>query len=159
MVEGAQGEKSGSGPLIITNTSQYPTDEVRKLVRFALKGTPRNRELEVHVKGSTGVQYAVAGTFYGIIPSVANVKLNRNYLIVVRVGSRDKFPFKSQYWGHKRCEKYACTLKNWMEGLVHITAHEGEHLRQNVTGKRAREDHAERRAFKTLLKFRARGGD
>jgi len=93
-----------------------------------------------------------------MVPLMANVALNRNYLIVVRVGSKDKFPYEHQYWGHKRCEKYACVLKDWNEGLVHITAHEGEHLRQDAKKKRAREDHAERRAFKTLMKFRALGG-
>jgi hypothetical protein len=120
-------------------------------VRYALKGIPANDKLEVHVKNS---KYDYAGGFYPRISPISNVESDRRYLIVIRIGSKDEFPCDSQYPNHKRCEKYKVALQNWREAIVFVTAHDGEHLRQNVKGKRAREDQAEKRAYKTLMKYR-----
>jgi hypothetical protein len=122
-------------------------------VRFALKDIPANNKLEVHIKNSKN---PYRGGFYEEIPSIANVKSDRRYLIVLRIGSEDKFPFDAVYPHHKRCEKYRVTLQDWKEAIIFSVAHEGEHLRQAIKGKRAREDRAERRAYKMLAKFRQR---
>jgi hypothetical protein len=117
-----------------------------------LKGIPTNDRLEVHVKNSKD---AYNGRFYFEIPPEANVESNRLYLIIARVGSEREFPCNTEYPNHKRCEKYKVSLQDWKEAIIFITAHEGEHLRQHVKGKRAREDKAQRRAYLTLMKYRA----
>lgn len=71
-------------------------------------------------------------------------------MIVIRIGSEDKFPCDTQHPNHKRREKYRVTLQNWKEAIVFVTAHEGEHFRQNVKGKRAREDQAEKKGLQNL---------
>lgn len=109
------------------------------MVRYALRGIPANDKLEVHVKSSEDV-YGGA-TYYGLSP-IMNVKSDRLYLIVVRIGSEDRFPSDTEYPRHKRCEKYKVTLRNWKEAIVFVAGHEGEHLRQHVKAKRAREDKA-----------------
>ena len=43
------------------------------------------------------------------------------------------------------------------QAIVHTAAHEGEHLKQWIEGKRFREDKAEKRAYKILMKYRLRG--
>ena len=139
--------------MIIKNTSRYPTSEVRKLIRFAMKGIPENKRLEVHVKNS---KYGFRGYFYPRVPYIANTKYDRSFLITIGIGAEDKFPISWNYPGHHRCRKYACTIQNWKEALVHTAAHESEHLRQHMKGKGLREDHAERRAYKTLMKYRNR---
>lgn len=120
-------------------------------MRYALRGIPANDKLEVHVKNS---EDSDCGAFYHEIPSIANVKSDRRYLITVRIGSIDRFPRDAIYPNHKRCEKYKVTLQDWKEAIIFVTAHEGEHLRQFVKGKRAREDKAEKRGYKTLMKYR-----
>jgi len=110
---------------------------VRKLVRFALKGVPANDKLEVHVKNSKD---AYNGVFYSEIPLEASVETGKLYLIVARIGSKSEFPCDAGYPDHKRCEKYKILLNDWKEAIIFITAHEGEHLRQHVKGKRSREE-------------------
>jgi len=144
----------GIARMIVTNTSKYPTKEVRRLVRFALKRIPQNHRLEVHVKNS---KRALVGNFYPSVPYCSNAQWDRSFLIVARIGTEDKFPREHVYSGnsHVRCKKYACTLNDWREALVNLVAHEGEHLRQWLKKGRFREDHAERRALKTLMKYRS----
>lgn len=141
--------------MIIKNTSRYPVKEVRRLVRFALKGLGKyaSRRLEVHVKNS---KRAFAGSFYPAIPLCSSATFDRSFLIVARIGSEDKFPCECVYPSRKRCEKYRRDLRTWREALVSVIGHEYEHLRQWLKDKRFREDHAERRAYKTLKKFRER---
>jgi hypothetical protein len=79
---------------------------------------------------------------------------DRRYLIVARIGSENRFPCDAKYPNHKRCEKYRVTLQDWKEAIIFVTAHEGEHLRQHVNGKSGREDRAEKRGYKTLMKYR-----
>ena len=120
-------------------------------MRSALRGIPANDRIEVHVKNSKRDYY---GRFYPEISPILNVEFDRRYLIVIRIGLEDRFPCDAQYPNHKRCEKYRVTLQDWKEAVIFVTAHEGEHLRQHIKGKRAREDKAEKRAYKTLMKYR-----
>ena len=137
--------------MIVRNTSQYPSEEVESLVRFALKGTPKADELEVHVRNS---KYA----FYGrIFASAADCTCDcdeQRFLIVVRIGDEKKFPYLSVYPSHKRCEKYATVLDDWKEALVKVIAHEGMHLRQWIENKPMWEHQAEKHAMATLTRYR-----
>jgi len=137
--------------MIVKNTSQYSSEEVENLVRFALKGIPHAGELEVHVRNSKHA-------FYGrIFASAADCTCDcdeQRFLIVVRIGNEKRFPYFSVYPGHKRCEKYATMLNDWKEALVKVAAHEGMHLRQWIGNKPMWEHQAEKHAITTLTKYR-----
>ena len=137
--------------MIVKNTSQYPSEKVESLVRFALKGIPHADELEIHVRNS---KYA----FYGrIFASAADCTCDceeQRFLIVLRIGGAKNFPYFSVYPGHKRCEKYATMLNDWKEALVKVTAYEGMHLRQWIGNKPMWEHQAEKHAMTILNKYR-----
>ncbi len=130
----------------IKNTSRYPAAEVERLVRFASKGI-NTSGVEVHIKNSKKI---FAGRAWHNIGhnNVITVADNINDLVVIRIGSSDKFPFKFSYPRRKTAPRY--TLKTWKEAIVTVTAHELYHIKQRRTKKRASEVKAERWAFKRL---------
>jgi hypothetical protein len=138
-------------PMFIRNTSQYPTDEVEKLVRFA--ANRHHRRVCVNVKNSGD---AYRGAAYNGVPSISNAPQTARYLITVCIGDRGRFPIDN-YYSVKFKRVSPCTLNNWQEALVFVTAHEMSHVRQYVLHKRCSEVDAEKRAIKTLMRFR--GGD
>lgn len=134
----------------IKNTSRYPKVEVERLVRFAAKGV-RTSRVEVHVKNSKRV---FAGRAWHNIGRnhVVNVAEYIDDLVIVRLGSPDRFPFEFSYPRLKTAPRY--TINNWKEAMVSVTAHELYHIKQRRTGKRSSEVKAERWALKRLNEYR-----
>ena len=139
--------------MIVKNTSRYPTDEVERLVAFAAKGTD-STDVEVHVKNS---KWVFAGRAWHNIGRnrIINVSEGVNDLVVIRVGSPDKFPIEFSYPRLKTTPRYM--ISDWREAIVCLTAHELYHIRQRRTGKRASEVKAERWALRKLLAYRKAG--
>ena len=137
--------------MIVKNTSQYPSEEVESLVRFALKGVPHSDELEVHVRNS---KYAFYGRIFAGAADCTCECEEQRFLIVVRIGDEKHFPYFSVYPGHKRCEKYSVVLHDWKEALVKVIAHESMHLKQWIRKKPMWEHQAEKHAVTTLTKYR-----
>lgn len=117
-------------------TSNYPIEEVKKLVRFASKGV-NHSHLTVWVKNSSS---SFAGRYfhYGHV--------------VARIGQPKKFPCDMQYPGLKRAPAYE--VNNWQEAMVVVVAHELRHHFQHKHHKRMSEIDAERWAVKKLVAFR-----
>lgn len=134
----------------IKNTSRYPNSDILRLVKFASKGTSSER-VEIHVKNS---KWAFAGRAWHDVGNSSIIKVDDKIddLIVVRIGSPDKFPMNFKYPGLKRAPKY--TLNNWKEAIVSLTAHELYHIKQRRTRKRASEIKAETWAMKKLKEYR-----
>lgn len=84
----------------LTNTSRYPTDEVKRLIDFATRGVRLNR-VAVNVKNSKS---AYAGRAYHAAPfeSPTSRLVTVDRLIVLRIGPPDKFPTDNmvRYAGH-----------------------------------------------------------
>ena len=136
--------------MIIKNPSRYPTVEVEKLVRFASTGLDTSR-VEVHIKNSKKI---FAGRAWHNIGQnrIVNTSNHINDLVVVRVGSPDKFPFEFSYPRRKTAPKY--TIGNWREAVVSVTAHELYHIKQRRERKRASEVKAEEWAVTMLAEYR-----
>ncbi len=134
----------------LKNTSRYPTVEVQRLVRLAAKGVDSSR-VEVHVKNS---KWIFAGRAWHNIGhnSIVSVADDVDDLVVIRVGSPDRFPIEFQYPKLKTAPMYL--ISNWKEAIITLTAHELYHIKQKRTGKRASEVRAERWAFKRLQECR-----
>jgi hypothetical protein len=139
----------------ITNTSTHPTDEVKRLVRFALDECEAFA-VEVHVKGT---RHAFRGMAYRGVPGEANALRSTRYLMTVGIGVDAKFPQAIDYWklagggpngGH--------VLADWREALVYLAAHEGRHLSQfehaRTWGKGRGEVDCERHAMRMLRRYR-----
>lgn len=75
----------------IRNQSQYPTEEVRKLIEFAMKGI-NTTGVMVHVKN--GHRGAVGGLAYYGVPSMSPAAKMKTVqqLITLRIGSPKMFP-------------------------------------------------------------------
>ena len=134
----------------IKNTSRYPAADIERLVRLAAKGVDSSR-VEVHVKNS---KWVFAGRAWHNIGhnNIVSVAGDVDDLVVLRVGSPDRFPIEFQYPGLKTAPMYM--ISNWQEAVVALTAHELYHIKQKRTGKRASEVKAERWAFKRLQEWR-----
>jgi len=139
----------------IKNTSRYPDEEVRRLVRFGAGGV-RSARIEVHVKNS---KYAFAGRIYLstadlVFSGFGDMTLHHraSQLIVLRIGAPKMFPLAFHYRGLKRAPTYL--LCDWKEALVTTAAHEFCHARQHRRGKPSSEVKAERWAVKKLEEFR-----
>jgi len=134
----------------LKNTSRYPTVEVQRLVRLAAKGVESSR-VEVHVKNS---KWVFAGRAWHNIGhnNIVSVADDVDDLVVIRVGSPDRFPIEFQYPKLKTAPMYL--ISNWKEAIIALTAHELYHIKQKRTGKRASEVRAERWAFKRLQECR-----
>lgn len=74
----------------LDNTSMYPTDRVKELVEFAMKGVHTDR-VYVRVKNSNGVY---AGRAYKAVPHASPVSkmTSVDHLVVLRIGEPDRFP-------------------------------------------------------------------
>lgn len=87
----------------IKNTSQYPDDEVRKLVTFAMRGIDTTGVL-VKVKNSRS---AYRGMAYGNVPSMSPARKMKSVdrLITIGIGSPHQFPQDNMVttirWGAK----------------------------------------------------------
>jgi len=72
----------------IRNTSRYPTNEVRELLRFAAQLSDVH-DVQVNVKNCSG---AYAGRAYPGIPAIARAHARANFLVTVRIGAPERFP-------------------------------------------------------------------
>jgi len=134
----------------IHNTSQYPNDVVRTLVRLACNGREHG-SVGLNIKNS---QHAFRGRAYSNIPAISNWRgQDRRYLVVAAIGDVEKFPIKDhQYPGLKTAPIY--TLNDWMEGFVFLIAHELTHCEQFKNNRPRSEIEAEISAHRTLEYFR-----
>jgi hypothetical protein len=139
------------GYLIIRNSSQYPSDKVETLVRFALRNAPQLDGLEVHVKRGKHPFY---GRIYSSAENCTCGYNGKRFLIVVRIGDAINFPYFAVYPNYRRCRKYAMMLNNWKEALVKVTAHEGMHLQQIAEKRLMWEHEAEKHAKMVLESYR-----
>ena len=71
-----QGSPNNECAMRVKNTSSYPTDRVKEILRFAFRGV-KDAGVEVHVKGSSR---GALGYAYGGILSIANVAKDAHYL-------------------------------------------------------------------------------
>ncbi len=134
----------------IKNTSRYPTKLVDSLVLFAADNFDTTG-IEVHVKNSKQV---FAGRAWHDIGNNRIIKVSDgiNDLIIVRIGSPDKFPIIFSYPKLKTAPTY--TIKNWKESIITVTAHEMYHIYQIREKKRLSEVQAEIWSLNKLIKYR-----
>lgn len=76
----------------LTNKSRYPTEEVRRLVEFGMKGV-RTEGVAVNVKNGRG--YGLAGMAYEGVPLLSPKSRLKTVtrLVTLRVGSASDFPY------------------------------------------------------------------
>lgn len=147
----------------IKNTSPYPTERVKELLRFAFRGIA-DAGVEVHVKGTTTKRYG--GLAYGGIPHIANVAATTRYLITIRLPRNEDSLLPVMKAGTKRLRRLypeGIPIENWEDLLVFIGAHEGRHIwqyqRRKRTGKRGKGEYdADKFAFKQLNAWRTATG-
>lgn len=136
----------------LKNTSRYPTEEVRRLVEFAMRGVNTAR-LEVHVKNAHDTAYR--GRAYNGVPSVssANGKRTVDRLVTIGIGPQEKFPTVD--WGSRRYKSVPeFHLGDWREALVSTAAHEARHIQQMQRRKPLSEVDCIRFEFKRLTEYR-----
>lgn len=120
--------------LVIRNTSRYPDEEVKELVRFALSEMDA-RGVCVNVKNSSATR---RGRAYSGVPSISNAPADSRYLITVGIGAPDRFPFEDGAFTRRNGETVRRrggrwpveTLRDWREALVSVAAHEAKHIEQ-----------------------------
>lgn len=137
--------------MVIRNTSQYPTDEVRALVRFAVADLDMRRVC-VNVKNDR--RGSCGGMAYDGVPFISNAPPSSEYLVSLRIGSPERFPEEHVYPGKTDPRWPRVTLADWREALVHLAAHEGLHVEQMREGVRTSEVRAERFAGRMLKLYR-----
>jgi len=136
--------------MILRNTSRYPDSEVRDLVKFACKGF-NDKRVCINVKNCNTSIYR--GRAYGGVPYISNAPKSSKYLVVIRIGSPDRFPTQGN-GGYKRVPDFE--IKDWKEALVAIVAHELTHIKQYRYGKRRSEVKCEMAEIKKLQEYRNR---
>jgi hypothetical protein len=109
--------------MFIRNTSRYPTGEVEHLVRFAT-GDVDMRRVCVNVKNSH--RYPYGGYAYLGVPKISNAPPSSEYLVTIRLGGLERFPFTPPRRRGVPPLRLAC----WREALVAVAAHEAQHIRQ-----------------------------
>lgn len=130
----------------IKNTSQYPSDEVRKLVRFALKasGVPSKCVPAVNVKNAKTRVFR-GWAYYGA---------NGASLITIGIGAPERFPFHEPV----RAGWPIRIFQTWREALVGVAAHEFHHAWQFMKATRSRSElDCEACASQALKEFREAG--
>ena len=113
------------GRFVIRNTSRYPTDEVRELVRFAMQDVD-TRALCVNVKRQT--KHGWTGWAYEGVPLMSNAPRGARYLVTLRVGEQTHYPVTRSRV--RRGEPEGVTFHDWRETLVFLAAHEAKHIEQ-----------------------------
>lgn len=114
--------------MVIRNTSRYPTETVRELVKFATAGVDMRRVC-VNVKNRWKAAYA--GWAYDHVPSISNAPPSSEYLVTLGIGPEEKFPMPE----HKRHRGAGTSFPvrrfdTWQEALVFLAAHEAIHIEQ-----------------------------
>lgn len=140
--------------MVIRNTSRYPTDEVRRLVKLATSDLDMSRVC-VNVK-NLGEFGRRRGRAYSYVPAVSNAPPGSKYLVVLRLAPPERFPQESVYYTDAGPRWPRVTIADWREALIHIAAHEGLHIEQFREGLRRSELKCERFAERVLNNYRSR---
>ena len=151
-----QGSANSECAMRVKNTSSYPSERIKDLLRFAFRGV-QDAGVEVHVKGSSR---GARGYAYGGIPSIANVAKDARYLVTVGLPKDKELP--TQTWGTKSIKKLfpeGIPLENWEDVLVYIGAHEARHIwqvqRKRRTGKGGKREYdADKFSYRRLNDWR-----
>lgn len=165
--------------MTIHNGTQYPNDEVRKLVRLALaeldtsdlhvhltsggwggRGGIRNRHFVAEARRATTATYLIhvrvptTDEHYGMPGTYHNGR--RGKWVPIEEGGKDLkwVPVKSGTVENPG-RWPVITLHDWREYIVGMTAHEGAHVEQVREHKRISEIRAEWFEFHTLARYRA----
>jgi hypothetical protein len=141
----------------IRNTSRYPDDQVRELVRFATRDIDM-RNVCVNVKNGE-----LAGGAYNGVPEISNAPPKAEYLITLRLGRANEWPlgpinyhFKTPEEAGPRNRFPFFVFDDWREWLVKLAAHEAKHIEQFREGARCSEIACEKFALGVLKEFRSR---
>jgi hypothetical protein len=137
--------------MFLRNTSPYPDEEVRALVKLAARDYDL-RYVCVNVKGSKTVGYA--GYAYRTVPrAYSNAPRTAKRLVTIRVGLASHFPStRSQPYGGKRSP--LMTYHDWREALVAVAAHEFHHILQFQNKMPCAEYRCELAAQRALERYR-----
>lgn len=133
--------------LVTRNTSRFPTDEVKRLVKYAVSDVDMRRVC-INVKGSTGGHWG--GYAYQVVPRMSNAPPSSRYLITIRIAPDVSYPYAWQY--KKRSELQV--FENWQELLVSCAAHEAKHIEQFKEGLKLSELRCESFAVHVLKRYR-----
>jgi len=136
--------------MFLRNTSQYPNDEVRKLVDFARHGF-NDKRVCINVKNCKTRRYG--GTAYWCIPHISNAPKSARYLITVRVGKPKDFPC-TNFGSYRYKTVTEFKFNSWQECLVAVLAHELTHIRQYRCQKPRSEVECMKNEHKKLLAYR-----
>jgi len=105
--------------MIVTNETDYPTNEVRRLVRFGMKGL-KVKGVPVYIVKSR--KHATGLATWGSKPRV-----------IIRIPSADRFPMTG--WRRHRSGPWNHDHQDWKEAIVSLSAHEGRHIDLHYTGR------------------------
>ena len=136
--------------MYVRNTSTHPTPLVKSLVKWATSEIDM-RKVCVNVKGSKS---AFAGMAYDGVPTISNAPPSSDYLITVRIGTADRFPFEQHRYPGKSDRFPTYDLRDWREALVYVSAHEACHIEQYRERLRRSELRCEHYAVGVLEAFR-----
>lgn len=140
--------------MVIRNTSRYPTDEVRRLVKLATADLDMSRVC-VNVKNRKSGAYS--GRAYWSVPSISNAPPSSEHLVTLRLGPPEAFPTREHCYPGKDGPRWPRrTIADWREALVFIAAHEGLHVEQFREELRISELKAESFAQRVLDNYRSR---
>lgn len=112
----------------LVNETDYPTEEVRRLIRYATKGLDglKGRKVTVRSGKKHGHGLAVWGRY--------TIRDGRRYVngIYIWVPPISTFPQKG--WKRHRSGPLNHDWQTWQECLVALAAHEGRHFDLNAHG-------------------------
>lgn len=128
--------------MIFTNTSIYPSSQVRTLVDFALKAIGIDPESRNNPITKIRVQNC----------SAPHRGLCNDSSILLRIGSPHWFT--RPVYCHYRKTAPAYTMEDWKEGLVTLAAHEGTHAIHFAANRGVDEVTCENNAYKALCALR-----
>lgn len=136
--------------MIIRNTSKYSTEEMKKLIDFVAKGF-NHKNICLNIKNSGS---AYRGRAYRGIPAISNAPKSSQYLVVVAIGTPDKFPVAEYYSNQKYKRLIPVTFETWQEAFVSVLAHELRHIYQFRNNKPCSEVDASKIGYKKLMEYR-----
>lgn len=127
--------------LVIRNTTQYPDDEVARLVRFAMRELHLPSRFSVLIRVShTRINrrrladpkkyvYGASGRAHNYVYRKPDVPDGAAYEVHLRVSRPELFPCD---WNDRYADDNVRIgeLADWREALVCIAAHEGKHIEQ-----------------------------
>lgn len=141
--------------MVIRNMSDYPDEEVRRLVKFAVSEVDMRR---VCVKVKNARNRRFRGMAYDCVPFRKSAPPSSTRLVTIGLGSPDVFPFLMNGWMSDRARMPKMEIRDWRDLLVAIAAHEAKHIEQFKEGIRNSEVACETFAAYMLRRFREENG-